>query len=108
MKLYIFCCVLVTCHGILVDKENTFLITENTNVTEYLQNFTMKEVRGGSRLKCGSQCSEHERCAAFMYHNNRCILIGSSTLPGNDVNANDISTSVVHKKRGYRGKLKGF
>ena len=102
----IFCCLQIALsHSILVDKESTFSKTEVANISDYLGGFTLKEVRGGSRITCGSQCTKHDECSSFIYHNNRCVLIGSSTLPGNDVNLSDVSTSVIYKKRRNEGKI---
>ena len=65
-------------------------------------------LRGKSRMRCASKCSELEACAAYIYDTDRCVLIGDSSLPGSDVDIGDIDLSRIigfDGKRFFRIKL---
>ena len=49
-------------------------------------------LRGSSKVRCARKCSELEGCWAFVRENDRCILIGHTTLPGNDVTEGHLET----------------
>ena len=70
------------------NQENTtFTPKVISNTTELGTDVILKEdrLRVDNQVKCSFGCSEQTGCLAFLYENNRCILIGNSSLSGDDV-----------------------
>ena len=46
---------------------------------------------GGEKVCCSFECSKHDVCRAFLLENDRCVLIGDSTLFGDDVSIEELA-----------------
>ena len=84
--------------------EMNFKSVRLSSISEYGHGNVTREVtslRGGFQLEmlCASECTD-EACRAFLIDNNRCILIGHSTLPGDDVIIDEELAVVIFEKQG--------
>ena len=77
-------------------QETPFVRELFSSSSELLGNvFVAREVaslRGSTKIRCGSKCSLLEGCWAFVRKDQRCILIGEASLPGNDVTEGDLES----------------
>ena len=67
-------------------KEKHFIKERTQIISNLLSNGLvakeMTPLRGMSKIRCAFECTKLEGCRAFVYENDRCILIGNDTLPG--------------------------
>ena len=83
----LFVGIMILClHGIhsLIEKrfkKERFQIIPNL-LSNGLVAKEMAALRGMSKMRCTFECTKLEGCRAFVYGNDRCILIGNDTLPG--------------------------
>ena len=73
-------------HDKTKQEKHTFKKTS----TELGSDVTLKEVtslRGGLSVQCSMECASLDNCQSFIFSEQRCILVGDSSLPGEEVDA---------------------
>ena len=73
-------------HSKTKQEKHTFKKTS----TELGSDVTLKEVtslRGGLSVQCSMECASLDNCQSFIFSEQRCILVGDSSLPGEEVDA---------------------
>ena len=76
---------LYTCNLISTVSYEVILLNNSTGLNCEYSHSEVTSLRGKSRMRCASKCSEHEECRAFLQDNSRCILIGDTSQLGDDV-----------------------
>ena len=79
--------IMILCiHGFHSLKEKHFKKERFQIISNLLSNglvaTEMAALRESSKIRCTFECTKLEGCRAFVYGNDRCILIGNDTLPG--------------------------
>ena len=75
-------------------RQTTYELIVFGSSSELYCDYTHTEVTsqgGDGHIQCAAKCLEHEGCKAFLRDNFRCVLIGHSNLPGNDIDSNELS-----------------
>ena len=88
----------------LEQTKSLFLSSNISTIAEWMENdVIMKEVTSLSghprvRTYCPLHCLKLDACRGLLSNTNRCILIGHSSLPGDDVTMNETETMEVMRK----------
>ena len=77
-------------HSKTKQEKHRFKKTSGDNLSGLSSDVTMKEVtslRGGLSVQCSMECASLDNCQSFIFSEKRCILVGDSSLPGEEVDA---------------------
>ena len=102
--------VLILCFTNL--QTQSIITTENVefqrniigNISELQNDVIFKEMTSqfGNYVSCSFKCANLDDCQGFNFQNQRCILIGNSSLPGQDVNMVELLGTVeIYEKRQF-------
>ena len=89
---YIFLFILCVIKNSIIFHEIKVVYVPKLNFTVQA-NWIVKgfgETEGG-KVSCSFECSKHDVCRAFLLENDRCVLIGDSTLSGDDVSIEELA-----------------
>ena len=85
-------------HGKTKQEKHTFKKTS----TELGSDVTLKEVtslRGGLSVQCSMECASLDNCQSFIFSEQRCILVGDASLPGEE---DDAATAQMQALERYK------